>query len=158
MVICAHFNTRLLKSSPLCTKMSSTEDTDTDNDGEDPLKYKTTISGDWQSIFYGCRITMVNGHVKKGVHIELARQLGISRVTVSRQWGIMSAKLAALLCNHPGEEHIISSRPMATGCLEMASQQGRRASTSTTGLSCERKLEEAFPSRSEGASASWQPG
>jgi hypothetical protein len=52
---------------------------------------------------------MANGHVKAGIHLEIAhleiaRQLNILRITVSRQWASMSRKLAGLLCNHPGEE------------------------------------------------------
>jgi hypothetical protein len=48
---------------------------------------------------------MVNGHLKTGIQKELACQLGISRITVSRQWCRMKDKLAPLLSNQPEQEH-----------------------------------------------------
>jgi hypothetical protein len=48
---------------------------------------------------------MVNGVVQKGIQTKLARQLGISRVTVTRQWAIMKTKLAELLSTQPEDKH-----------------------------------------------------
>lgn len=85
--------------------MISDSDTDTDNDVEDPRQYRTTVFADRYAIFYACRSTMVNGHLKIGIQKELAKQLGISRITVSRQWCRMKDKLAPLLSNQPEDEH-----------------------------------------------------
>jgi hypothetical protein len=68
-------------------------------DEEDARNHRTTTYGDRQSIFFVCRSTMVNGHLKPGIQKELASQLGVSRITVSRQWTAMSLKLAPLLIN-----------------------------------------------------------
>jgi hypothetical protein len=70
-------------------------------DVEDGLNHRTTTDGDRQSIFFVCRSTMVNGHLKSGIQKELASQLGVSRMTVSRQWTAMNKKLAPLLINQP---------------------------------------------------------
>jgi hypothetical protein len=85
--------------------MSSDEDSDNGDDVEDAAKYRTTTSVDRFAIFMTCRSTMVNGRVKKGIQIALANQLGISRVTVSRQWTAINTKLAPLLSNHADDTH-----------------------------------------------------
>jgi hypothetical protein len=43
--------------------------------------------------------------MKPGVQKELARLLGVSRVTVSRQWTKVNSKLAPLLINHEEDRH-----------------------------------------------------
>ena len=48
---------------------------------------------------------MVDGKKKRGIFIELGRQLGFKSSTISRQWRSMSQRLPALLDNHPVEEH-----------------------------------------------------
>jgi hypothetical protein len=71
--------------------MSSDEDTASDNDVEDPRGYRTTTFADRHVIFMTCRdlSIMLNGRIKNGIHSELGRQLGLTRVTVSRQWCTM---------------------------------------------------------------------
>ena len=66
---------------------------------EDENNHRTTTYSDRQSIFFVMRSTMVNGHVKPGILKELADQLGVSRMTISRQWTSMNNKLAPLLIN-----------------------------------------------------------
>jgi hypothetical protein len=82
-------------------------DSDSDNDGpvEDERRYRTTTMAERHAIFLTIRATMVNGRVKKGIQSELACQLGMNRVSVSRQWGTMRDKLAPLLITEPADMH-----------------------------------------------------
>jgi hypothetical protein len=81
--------------------MSSDEDSDNDGPVEDPRKYRTTTFAERYAICLTVRATMVDGRVKKGIHKELALQLGLGRVTVSRQWATIRDRLAPLLITEP---------------------------------------------------------
>jgi hypothetical protein len=67
--------------------------------------YRRCNAGDRQFIFYACRSSLVNGVLERGIFSKLARQLNLTPETVSRQWAGMLVKAAALLDNHPVEEH-----------------------------------------------------
>jgi hypothetical protein len=72
---------------------------------ENEHSHRSTTCGERQSIFFTCRSTMVNGHLKAGIQKELAKQLGLSRMTISRQWTTMNLKLAPLLINQDEANH-----------------------------------------------------
>jgi hypothetical protein len=84
---------------------SSSEDDDYDGPIRKAPRYKETTAADRQTIFMAVRSTMVEGKVKRGIFMELGKQLGFKPATVSRQWRSMSQRLPALLGNHPVEEH-----------------------------------------------------
>jgi hypothetical protein len=81
--------------------MISDEDSDNGDVAEGSASYRTTTFADRYAIFMAVRSTMVNGRVKNGIHSELGRQLGLGRVTVSRQWAILRDRLAPLLITEP---------------------------------------------------------
>jgi hypothetical protein len=85
--------------------MSSDEATASDNDDEDPRKYRTTTMKDRYAIFITIRSTMEDGRTQQGIYLKLACQLSLSHVTISRQWAAMKTKLAHLLNNHPEDTH-----------------------------------------------------
>jgi DNA-binding transcriptional regulator YdaS (Cro superfamily) len=85
--------------------MNSDGNTDSEDDVEDPRRYRSTTMDERYAIFLTVRTTMVDGRVKNGIHSELAKQLGLSRVTISRQWATMRDKLAPLLITQPVVMH-----------------------------------------------------
>jgi hypothetical protein len=85
--------------------MNSDEDIDDEDVVEHDALYRATTFADRYAIFMTCKATMVEGRVKSGIQIKLAELLGISRVTVSRQWTSMNFKLAPLLVNQDEECH-----------------------------------------------------
>jgi hypothetical protein len=84
---------------------SSSEEEDNDGPVRKGSKYRETTMADRQAIFIAVRSTMVDGKKKRGIFIEIGRQLGFKSSTISRQWRSMSQRLPALLDNHPVEEH-----------------------------------------------------
>jgi hypothetical protein len=85
--------------------MNSDSDSDNDDPVEDPRHHRTTTMAERHALFLTIRSTMANGRVKKGIQKELACQLGLSRVTICRQWAIMRDKLAPLLITQPVHLH-----------------------------------------------------
>jgi hypothetical protein len=75
------------------------------NDIAQHLKKRDTTAEDRRSIFFACRMAMVDGKLRKGFLSELASELGFERKTISRQWKQMSLKMAPLLNNQNQENH-----------------------------------------------------
>jgi hypothetical protein len=84
--------------------MSSDEASDNGDRDEHERRYRTTTMADRYAIFMTCKSTMVNGHIKSGIQKELAELLGLSSITVSRQWSSVNKKLAALLVNQDTDQ------------------------------------------------------
>jgi hypothetical protein len=85
----------------------SDEDDSSGNDVDNEQRYQTTTFADRYCIYFASKCTMVNGHLKSGIQIELAALLGLSKSTVSRQWSAMNKRLAPLLNNHPEDTHLM---------------------------------------------------
>jgi hypothetical protein len=83
----------------------SDEDTDNEDAVEDMPGRKNTTAADRAIIFYACKTSMENGHLKNGIFKELASQLGFKPKAISRQWHGMQAKLAPLLDNQDENKH-----------------------------------------------------
>jgi hypothetical protein len=69
------------------------------------VRKKDTSFSDRQTIFFTCRASLMDGHLKKGIQSELARLLGFDRKTINRQWRQMSRAVDLLLSNEPEDQH-----------------------------------------------------
>jgi hypothetical protein len=97
--------------------MMSDEDTDDGNVVGNDRKYRTTTFADRYAIFLAIKSTMVDGHMKSGIQIDLAKLMNLHRGTVSRQWTAINIKLATLLDTDEPEEgealaHIIGKHSL----------------------------------------------